>query len=196
MLVEIVVDKPVVTIEVIPVAFCEECIIVPAVEKELLDRGTMDITILSGRDDHHEKIVVGTVRNLRAVGGGVIGDLQVTEQLRYYLDGRVLRYEVGAHYVKSRESVRVPGYPKIVGSFTSLHILDPLHRRVVAPIKQVDVPNVDKNLLILQLSGALTALAFNGITIADTVYEGQTITKLMLSNGTTIEVPKPINIKW
>lgn len=77
-----------------------------------------------------------------------------------------------------------------------LHLVTPLYERVVAPKQTNVVPLTDAKMHILKLSSELAALSILGVAISDVYYEGQVITKLRFSNGTEIDVPRPLNIKW
>lgn len=199
MIVEVAITAPIQEIAVRPAEYLSEYVVPSTADVELLDRGSIDITIKSGREDHHDKIVVGTVHNLRSSAAGIVGDLTINAELRHYLDGNVLRFEIGAFYTpvgRSAYPTARPGFIKSVSRFTSLHLVTPHYEHVVAPKVSVDVPPTDAKMHILRLESELAALSVLGIAIADAYYEGQIITKLRFSNGTEINVPRALNIKW
>lgn len=190
MLVEIAITKPVQEVVVVPEQFSETHIVHSAAEARLISRGSVDLTKLRDRDDRSDKIVVATVHNLRKVGKSIVGDLTINGELRNYLDGNMLRFNVGAIFLPP-----LAVKPNVVCEFTSLHMVDPMYERIV------DTRNVTNAVTpmapaVEQLSTALAALSVLGVTIADVYYEGRVVTKLLLSNGKVIDVPKPINIKW
>lgn len=196
MIVEVEITAPTQEIVVRPVKYLDEYVVPTDADQGLLDAGYVNVTIMSGRDDHHPEVVVGTVKNLRMVNSAIVGDLTINGELRNYLDGNVLRFEIGAVYAQAGRShypTARPGFVMLVTRFTALHLVTPHYERVVAPKVRVEIPPSDATMHIFRLEAELAALSVQGIAISDAYYEDQVITKLRFSNGTEINVPRAIN---